>query len=288
VGGRYALEEIIGSGATSEVYRGRDLQGGPDVAVKLLRPELTDNPLIVMRFLREARLASRVTHPGILRILLAGQLDTGEGPATGTAFLVTEFVRGPTLRAELSRGDHCLPLPRALRIISGVAEAVGAAHQASVIHRDLKPENIMLVRRGLDPDGVKVLDFGAARLDLSDASVVTHKGAIFGTARYVAPECAQGRPATAASDVYALATMLYECLAGRTPFDAKSPVEVLILHASSPVPPLGSLPTARYVPSPIADVIHDNLSKLPAERAKDALAFAQALARAREKSGIAL
>jgi serine/threonine-protein kinase len=153
------------------------------------------------------------------------------------------------------------------------------------VHRDLKPENVMLVQRGQDSDFVKVLDFGVARAGVADPSLATHAGAIFGSARYVAPECAAGGSSSPSSDVYALATMAYECLAGRTPFDGENAVQILLKQQSAPVPPLLT-PGAQAIPRELASFIERNLGKAPDERAADANVFARELMLAAREAGL--
>jgi serine/threonine protein kinase len=153
-----------------------------------------------------------------------------------------------------------------------IADALGEAHEHGIVHRDLKPENSMLVRRGDDPNFVKVLDFGVARADAQEyPPIATRAGAIFGSARYVAPECAAGGPSTPASDVYALATLGYECLCGSSPFDGESAIQVLIKQQSAKVPPL--VQRAPDVPAALAQLIEKNLAKSPHERAENARQF---------------
>ncbi len=284
VAGQFKLLELIGLGSTGRVYRAYQTELQRDVAIKILHRELLKSPAIVTRFLREAKLASRLQHPNLVALLTSGQL---EGP-NGEAYVVTEYLEGRTLRVALSTAERSLPLPRALHILRQVCDAVGEAHANSVVHRDLKPENIMLIKRGLALDTVKVLDFGAARLDLSDATVLTQKGAILGTARYASPECARGQVVGPPSDVYSLAILLYECLAGKTPFDGKNPVTVLLKHMQEEPIPLSSLPESAYVPPAISRVVQENLAKTPENRCQNAHAFGAAVMEAARISGIAV
>lgn len=288
VAGRFQILELIGIGSTGRVYRSSDTELDRDVALKIQHRELLKNPSILARFLREAKLASRLVHPNLVEIQMAGVLPTQDATTGGEAYVVTEYLHGRTLRAALSTFERALPLPRALHIVLQACDAVGEAHSKNVIHRDLKPENVMLVQRGLDPDAVKVLDFGTARLDLSDASVLTQKGAVLGTARYAAPECASGQKSGPPADVYALATLLYECLSGRTPFDGNNPVSVLLQHLREDPAALTSLAQSAYVPSAISQIVHDNLAKTPEMRCPDAREFGRALQAAAHTAGIAV
>ena len=167
-----------------------------------------------------------------------------------------------------------------------LCDAVGEAHAQKIVHRDLKPENVMLVRRGEDRDYVKVLDFGIARLDWNDKGMETQAGLIFGSAKYISPEGADGQPVGPEGDVYAIATMLYQMLAGRTPFEGDSPVAILVQHAHAPPTDLREIARASYVPAPIAAVIMQNLAKKARDRASDARQLRRDLAAAARASGL--
>ena len=271
--GAFRVEALIGSGAMGRVYRAHQLGLERAVALKIMHRELASNPELVGRFQREGRIAGTLNHPHIVSALLSAEFEHEGLPIP---FLVLEYLSGLSLRSALL-GQGRLPLPRALHILLQIADAVGEAHQHGIVHRDLKPENVMLVNRGGDPDFVKVLDFGVARFDSDVAGVMaTRAGAIFGSARYVAPECAAGNPSTKASDVYALATLGYECLCGTTPFDGENAIQILLAQQNSAVPPLSER-TAENVPPALALVIERNLAKAPEARARDARLFAHEL-----------
>ncbi|MBK9266302.1 MAG: protein kinase [Polyangiaceae bacterium] len=290
--GHIRIKHLIGIGSMGRVYRA--FQGGieRDVAVKILHRELSGNAELVGRFHREAKIASRLSHPNVVSVLMAGSIpQKGDPRVGGEMYLVMEHLDGMSLLSALAAAGtggvpSALPLSRALHIVIQVCEAVGEAHAQGIVHRDIKPENVMLIRRGDDRDFVKVLDFGIARLDWTDGSMATQAGLIFGTARYISPEGAEGKPVTPAADVYSIATMLYQCLAGRTPFEGDSPVQILVQHTHAPAPDLRTIPRASYVPVPIADVIMRNLSKKPDERARDARAFGKDLFAAVRESGL--
>ena len=173
---------------TSRDSKGRAFQHGidRDVAVKILHRELSANAQLVQRFHREAKVASRLSHPNVVHVHLAGQLPDG------ALYIVMEYLDGLSLQSALAGEGGALDLSRALHIALQICDAVGEAHVQGVVHRDLKPENVMLVRRGADDDFVKVLDFGIARLNWGEQSMATAAGLIFGTARYISPEGAQG------------------------------------------------------------------------------------------------
>lgn len=275
--GHIQIKSLIGSGAMGRVYRAHQKGVDRDVAVKILHKDLASNPDIVQRFLREAKVASKLNHPNVVQVLLAGQLDDG------TLYLVMEFLDGVSLQSALLAAGGVLPLERALHVAIQVCEAMGLSHEHGVVHRDIKPENVMLVKRGDDPDFVKVLDFGIARISAPGSGTETQAGLVFGTARYLSPEGAKGEPVGPPSDCYALATVLYQCLAGRTPFENDSSVSLLVSQIHDPPPPLR---TRAHVPPAIEAVIMRNLVKDPAQRDPDGHALARNLLDAAVAAGL--
>ncbi|HEY3236230.1 MAG TPA: serine/threonine-protein kinase [Polyangiaceae bacterium] len=286
VAGQFRIQQVIGIGAMGRVYRAHQAGIERNVAVKILHRELLRNPTVIARFHREAKVASRLVHPNLVQILMSGELERQHADVGGEAYMVMEYLDGISLRSALAAAGGSLPLPRALHVILQVCDAVGEAHEQGVVHRDLKPENVMLVRRGDDKDFVKVLDFGVARTDFADSSVATQAGVIFGTARYISPEGAQGSPVTAAGDVYSISIMLFQCLSGVTPFDGENPVAILVKHTTLPPPDVRSFPRSSYIPEVIAQAIAVNLSKDPTQRCKNARELGRALAHAARQSGI--
>jgi tRNA A-37 threonylcarbamoyl transferase component Bud32 len=225
---RYLLVRRLAFGGMGEVWEGMDTVLDRSVAVKILRAELADDDAFRRRFRAEARTAGRVPHPGI-----AAVYDYGETTVEGRslAYLVMELVPGEALSSILAR-EGALGTDRTLDIVAQAARALHAAHERGVIHRDVKPANLMVT-----PDGrVKVTDFGIARPD--DHEPLTATGQVMGTAHYLAPELARGRAATAASDIYALGVVAYECLAGRRPFEGDDQIGVATAHLSEEPPPL--------------------------------------------------
>jgi serine/threonine protein kinase len=283
--GQIRIEKLIGIGAAGRVYRGFQRGVERPVAVKVLHAELCADSTLVARFQREARVASMLAHPHVVEVFVTGQLPAGS-PGAGALYIVMEHVDGISLRSKLAAAGGAIQLPRALRIILQLCDAVGEAHARAIVHRDIKPENVMLVRRGTDPDFVKVLDFGMARMPAGSGPVLTKAGLIFGTARYISPEGASGQPVGPPGDVYAIATVLYQTLAGCTPFEGKMAVDVLARQINEPPPPLRSHARGSYVPEPIADVISKNLAKRPEERSPDARALARSLLDAARAAGL--
>ncbi len=237
--------------------------------MKILHRDLVTNKDIVTRFHREAQIASQLDHPGIVRVILFGQL------ADGNLYLVLEFLEGPTL-AEALEKEGSFSLDRAVRTMGQVADAIGYAHQKGIIHRDLKPENVVLTTREGE-EIPKVLDFGIAKFLVGAASFVTQSGLIFGTARYISPEGAAGEKVDQRSDVYSLGIMTYELLAGRAPFEADEPVQLLVKHMHEVPAPLRKWGPATGVPQVVEDVVMRALAKNADARHENATVFARAL-----------
>ncbi len=282
ISGHIEIRQLAGVGAMGRVYRAFQKGIDRDVAAKILHRELSANQQLVSRFHREAKVASRLQHPNVVHVHLAGQLPDG------ALYIVMEFLDGLSLQSALAAAGGAMPLTRALHIALQLCDAVGEAHTQGIVHRDLKPENVMLVRRGQDDDYVKVLDFGIARLNWGEQSMATAAGLIFGTARYISPEGAQGEAVGPTGDVYAIATLLYQMLCGRTPFEGDQAVGLLIQQIHDPPPPLKSIPRGAYVPDPIAAAIMKNLAKESHLRDPDARTFGRAIIDATRESGLSL
>jgi serine/threonine protein kinase len=270
--GEFRVEQLIGAGAVGRVYRAHQLGVERNVALKIMHRDLAANDGLRARFQREARIAGSLCHPNLVNVL---SLSEFEQDGLTIPYLALEYLDGLSLRSALL-AQGALSSARAVHVLLQIADALGEAHERGIVHRDLKPENSMLVRRGDDPDFVKVLDFGVARADADEyPAVATRAGSIFGSARYVAPECAAGGASTPASDVYALATLGYECLSGSTPFDGENAIQVLLKQQGAPLPAL--LDRAPHVPAALAQLLEQNLSKSPQARAQTAREFARAL-----------
>jgi eukaryotic-like serine/threonine-protein kinase len=211
--GRYQLEGRIASGGVGEVWRATDLVLSRSVAVKRLREGYAGHPETMARFRAEARHAGALSHPGIAQVY-----DYGEADPPSPPFLVLEFVDGPSLAGLLDDGP--LDPADAMDVLAQVAGGLAAAHAAGVVHRDIKPANLLV-----GPDGqVKITDFGIAHA--ADSAQLTRTGTMVGTPSYLAPERAAGASATAASDLYSLGVVSYECLTGHAPFRG-TPMEVV-------------------------------------------------------------
>ena len=262
---RYLLESRIATGGMGEVWSARDTVLDRPVAVKVLKAEYADDALFRTRFETEARHAAALHHPGIASVFDYGASTLDDGSATTRPYLVMELVEGQPLSA-LLRPDAPLDPEVAQQLLAQAADALGVAHAAGIIHRDVKPANLLVT-----PDRrVKVTDFGIARA--AEGMALTQTGEVMGTPAYISPEQAEGGTATAASDVYSLGVVAFECLVGRKPFTADTPVGTAIAHLREPVPELPD-----RVPAALAGVVRRALAKSPAERYPDGAAFARAL-----------
>jgi hypothetical protein len=264
---RYQLDRRIAVGGMGEVWEASDTRLGRSVAVKVLRPELSDDPEFLHRFRIEARTVASLDHSGIAAVHDYGEDDSPTGDRR-TAYLVMELVRGEPLSTLISRGP--LDPYETLRLLEEAAWALQAAHERGFVHRDVKPGNILVRTDGL----VKLTDFGIAKA--ADAVPVTRSGMVMGTAHYIAPEQASGAEAGPAGDVYSLGIVGYECLAGQRPFRAESAVAVAMMQVREEPPPLPA-----SVPPATRELIEAVLVKDPELRYATGGEFALAVAAVR-------
>ena len=258
--GKYRIDARLNEGGMGTVYRATHVLMEKTVAIKVLRPSLAADEKIVARFSREARAASRISHPNALSVT-----DFGEDE-NGIVFLVMEYLSGRTLK-QVIREDGPLPLQRAVEITRQVADALNAAHQQGVVHRDLKSDNIMLVDT-MASDHAKVLDFGIAKINEPDEKrdiELTAPNLVIGTPAYMSPEqCSQDSPIDSRSDIYSLGVILFEMLVGHVPFTADSPTMVMMKQLQEPVPSV--LDERPDLPPTVGRVIARAMAKLPANR----------------------
>jgi eukaryotic-like serine/threonine-protein kinase len=219
---RYELEELVGSGGMSGVYRAHDRLLERSVALKILHEQYTRDEDYVERFRREARSVAQLTHPNIVTVIDRGEQD-------GRQFIVFEYVDGENLK-ELVEREGPLPVHEVIELGLQVARGLAFAHDNGLVHRDVKPQNVLLDRDGR----AKVTDFGIARSLDVDGMTIT--GTIMGTSNYIAPEQARGQPVDEQTDVYSLGCVLYELLVGEVPYDGDNFVTVAMRHVNDPVP----------------------------------------------------
>ena len=258
--GKYRIEERLNEGGMGTVYRGTHVLMDKTVAVKVLRPSLAADEKIVARFSREARAASRISHPNALSVTDFGEDESGH------VFLVMEYLSGRTLK-QLIRDEGPLPLPRVVEITRQVGDALNAAHQQGVIHRDLKSDNIMLLDT-TSGDYAKVLDFGIAKINEPEGAVDTNLTApnlVIGTPQYMSPEqCSHDSEIDARSDIYSMGVILYEMLVGHVPFSGDSPTIVMMKHLQDPVPSV--LEERNDLPAAVGRVVARAMAKVPDHR----------------------
>jgi serine/threonine-protein kinase len=258
----YEICSVLGRGGMGSVFLARHLRlPGKQVAIKVLRKNVETRPDVVLRFRREAEIASRLGHPNIIEVL---DFDTLED---GSSFLVMEYLRGRSLSKRLKQGR--LPLEEVFDITRQIGAALQAAHRAGVVHRDLKPDNVFLVpNEGGEGERVKLLDFGISKV-IDSQTLQTQDSVLLGTPRYMAPEQAMGKnkEVDARSDLFSLGCMVYEMLAGKGPFAGLSLPEFIYRIVHEAPDPLG--PLAPDAPPQVVAAVERALSKLPDDRQPD-------------------
>jgi serine/threonine-protein kinase len=262
----YDIGGELGRGGWGVVLAGRHRQLGREVAIKQVAPTFAADPAVRRRFVEEARVLASVDHPHVVPVYDFVERD-------GLCVLVMELLPGGTLRARMAAGRPTAS--HAVALTLACTAGIDAAHRRGVLHRDVKPENMMFAGTG----AVKVTDFGLAKVVGGSLTLATRAGEVLGTPAYIAPEQARGDTVSPATDVYALATMLYEMLSGTLPFrDEGNPVGLLFKHAfEAPLPLLDAAPS---VPAPVASVVMRGLATDPADRFASAAAFGAALSAA--------
>ncbi len=254
LGARYEILELLGEGGMGAVYKAADREVDRIVALKVIRPEMASNPEILARFKQELLLSSQVTHRNVIRIY-----DLGE--AQGVKFITMEYLEGENLQQILKQRDK-LEIAESVDIMEQVASGLAAAHREGIIHRDLKPGNIMRDKSGR----VVVMDFGLARTFSGDG--MTRTGAMLGTIEYMSPEQAQGLNVKASSDIFTVGLILYELLAGVTPFYAESAIASLLKRTQQRAVPLADID--RNIPGALSNIVAKCLEKDPANRYQSA------------------
>jgi len=268
IAGRYRLGRRLGAGGMGAVYEAQHVELGRTVAVKLLLPEFSSNPGMAARFMREARAAAQIGHPGIVQVFDLG--TDGESP-----FLVMEKLEGEELGARIGRASP-LPVDWVIGMATELCDALQAAHDHGIVHRDLKPSNVFLARQGRRDDVVKVLDFGIAKLLQRADDVKTTTGQVFGTPSYMAPEqLRDSKEVDGRADVYAIGCVLFQALVGHPPFEAATYPDLIFRICSAPRPRVDEL--RGDVPRSLSELIVRALALDPGDRPLSPSAFAQAL-----------
>jgi serine/threonine protein kinase/predicted negative regulator of RcsB-dependent stress response len=280
IGGRYYVRRLIGEGGMGRVFEAEHIDIGRRVALKILHPAYSQTPDLVERLRREARAASKISHPNVVDVT-----DSGTTP-DGAFFFVMEYLEGIEL-GELIYREGRLDVARALHIGAQISRAIQAAHEVNVIHRDIKPENVLILTRDGQKDFVKVLDFGIAKsgkdTDLENEKDtngdlrrrLTHPGMTMGTPEYMAPEQAAGRPADPRSDVYAVGGLVYEMLSGKAPYEGQNFME--ILHKKATTMPASLLGMREDIPPELDAIVMRAMAREPDDRQRSMDEFGREL-----------
>lgn len=257
---RYKIEELIGEGGMGCVYLARHKVIGKRVAVKILRSDLARDREIVDRFMQEARAASSIGNAHIVDVS-----DFGDLP-DGSTYFVMELLEGSSL-AKVIETDKVMTQERLVSVALQITDGLAAAHQRGIVHRDLKPENIVLITRGNEPDFVKILDFGIAKVSSETTNnKLTRAGAVFGTPHYMSPEQCAGSDLDHRADIYSLGVMLYELISGQLPFNAENFMGILTQHMYKEPTPLSALVPKPACSPGLEAIILKCMSKAPQQR----------------------
>ncbi|WP_446215401.1 serine/threonine-protein kinase [Micromonospora sp. IBHARD004] len=250
--GRYRLDERVATGGMGDVWRATDQVLGRQVAVKVLLPALVSDPDFIARFRAEARIMASLRNPGIVQVFDSGTDDLPDGSRAD--YLVMEFVEGEPLSRRIEAAGQ-LEVAETMSIVAQVAQSLHAAHARGIVHRDVKPSNLLVQDNG----SVVLVDFGVARS--TNVTSITSTNAVPGTALYMAPEQAAGRPVSGATDIYALGAVTYCCLTGGPPFTGDNPLQVAVRHLDDAPPEL-----SPDIPEPVRELVARALAKDPADR----------------------
>jgi eukaryotic-like serine/threonine-protein kinase len=258
IDGRYEIQQRVGEGGMGVVYKARQISIDRIIALKMLNPQMAQDPTWVQRFYNEAKACSRLQHPNTIRMFDFGQTTDG----TGRLFMTMEFLDGMSLRDALQKGP--LAPQRVVKILIQCCASLAEAHSIGIIHRDIKPDNVFLLNMAGSPDFVKLLDFSVAKL-LEGDRMKTQAGVVFGTPQYMSPEQGRGLPLDARSDLYALGILAFEMLTGNVPFHDDNPMTVIQMHLHAGVPPM-----PETVPYPVQQVVRRACEKNAAQRYQSA------------------
>jgi eukaryotic-like serine/threonine-protein kinase len=255
----YRIEALVARSGMASIFRATDMRNGRQVAIKIPHPEVEADPALYDRFRREAEIGQKLDHPGVMKVLADDDRRQ--------LYMVMEWVNGRLLRQALQESRK-LPVERAIKIAVNIADALDYIHRSGVVHRDLKPENIMLD----GDDGIKLIDFGIAGQEGARRLTFSKLSQVMGTPDYISPEQVKGKRGDGRSDIYALGVMLYEMLAGKTPFQGRNPFAIMNDRLmNNPIPPREANPG---ISPELQEVIYRALEREPRNRYSTANEFA--------------
>lgn len=269
--GRYLIESLIGVGGMANVYKGRDVRTGNQIAVKVLKEEFLDNEELVRRFKNESKAISILNHPNIVKVYDVSVTDQLQ-------YIVMEYIDGITLKEHLKQRNGALTWKEVVHFATQVLSALDHAHSKGIVHRDVKPQNIMLQADG----SIKMMDFGIARFSRAQSQTVSDKA--IGSVHYISPEQAKGDHTDARTDIYSVGVMMYEMLSGKLPFDGTGAVSIAIMQISEKPKPLAEV--APNIPVGLRQITEKAMEKDPADRYQSAQEMLDAIAAFRRNPSI--
>lgn len=269
--GRYLIVSLIGVGGMANVYKGRDVRTGNQIAVKVLKEEFLDNEELVRRFKNESKAISILNHPNIVKVYDVSVTDQLQ-------YIVMEYIDGITLKEYLKQRNGALTWKEVVHFATQVLSALDHAHSKGIVHRDVKPQNIMLQADG----SIKMMDFGIARFSRAQSQTVSDKA--IGSVHYISPEQAKGDHTDARTDIYSVGVMMYEMLSGKLPFDGTGAVSIAIMQISEKPKPLAEV--APNIPVGLRQITEKAMEKDPADRYQSAQEMLDAIAAFRRNPSI--